>query len=80
VGKLGGVIATFAGLGILMIGFRPAFDEMLVVMNTTHQLSTIESLIWNSAPIAIILGLVVGSILLLAQRRDNRKEGGYSEW
>jgi len=80
VGKLGGILATFVGLGILMIGFRPAFDEMFAVMNTTKQLTTIESLVWEFVPIAMVLAVVVGSILVLAKRRDNQREGGETRW
>ena len=79
-GRLGGILATFVGLGILMIGFRPAFDEMFAVMNATKQLTTIESLVWEFVPIAMVLAVVVGSILVLAKRRDNRREGGETRW
>ena len=78
--KISGVLATFVGLGILMIGFRPAFDELFLVMNTTKQLTGIESIVWELVPIVLPLGAVVGGILLLARRRENRREGGETRW
>jgi len=76
VDKLGGVFATLLGIGILMVGFRPAWDVMYDMMNTTGTgLTNIEGMIWRFAPLAIILGAVVGGIIILAQRRGQQREG-----
>ena len=79
-GKLGEILGGFVMLGILFIGFRPAFDELFITMNTTKQLSTIESLIWGNIPVVMVAAAAVGGVLVLARRRSNRKEGGYTEW
>ena len=78
-GKLGGAVATLLGVGVLMIGFRPAWDAMYETMNVTG-LSNIESIIWKFAPIAIVLGAIVGGVLVLARRRDNQREDGETRW
>ena len=78
-GRLGGVLATFLGVGILMIGFRDAWDQVFTVMNTTTPLSNIESVLWQFAPIAIPVGAVIGGVVVLTRRRkpDN---GDTTEW
>ena len=79
-GKVGSALATILGVVIVMIGFRSGWDAIFDVMNTTSGLTDIESLVWRLAPIAIILGAVVGGVLLVGRRHNNRKEGGYTEW
>ena len=75
-GKLSGILVTFVGIAILMIGFRPAYDIMFETMNTTGSgLSNIESMVWRFAPVAIPIAAVVGGIIVLGRRRDNRREG-----
>ena len=72
-------MATFIGIGVIMIGFRDAWDQLFDVMNTTTTLSGLESIVWRFAPIAIPIAAVIGGILVLVRRRDNRREG-VSEW
>ena len=79
-GRIGGAVVVLLGVGVLMIGMRPAWDAMFGVMNTTSGLTSIESMVWRSLPIAIPVAAVVGSIIGLVRRHDNRKEGGYTEW
>lgn len=78
-GKLGGVLGTFVGIGILMIGMRDAWDEVFNVMNTTTTLSTFESIVWQLAPIAIPVGAVVGGIIVLT-RRSGPRDNDTTEW
>lgn len=78
-GRLGGVLGTFVGIGILMIGMRDAWDEVFNVMNTTTTLSTFESIVWQFAPIAIPVGAVVGGIIVLT-RRSGPRDNDTTEW
>lgn len=78
-GRLGGVLATFLGIGILMIGFRDAWDEVFIVMNTTSTLTDIESIVWRFAPIAIPVAAVVGGVIMLTRRRKP-DDGNTTEW
>ena len=74
--RLSGILATFLGIAILMIGFRPAYDIMFETMNTTGSgLSNIESMVWRFAPVAIPIAAIVGGIIVLGRRRSNRREG-----
>jgi len=76
VDRLSGILATFLGIAILMIGFRPAYDIMFETMNTTGSgLSNIESMVWRFAPVAIPIAAIVGGIIVLGRRRSNRREG-----
>lgn len=72
--RLGGVLATLVGFGIFMIAFRPMWDDMWDVMNTTSGLSTMESLVWEFVPLAIPIAVVVGSVILLVRRRTPRND------
>lgn len=78
-GKLGTVLGSFIGVGLLMIGMRDAWDEMYEVMNTTAGMTNIESIVWRFAPIAIPIAAVIGGVIVLVRRRDNRREG-FTEW
>jgi hypothetical protein len=78
-GKLGTVLGGFVGVGLLMIGMRDAWDEVYEVMNTTVGMTSIENLIWRFAPIAIPIAAVIGGVIVLVRRRDNRREG-FTEW
>jgi len=79
VGRLGGVLGTFLGIGILMIGFRDAWDDVYEVMNTTAGLTNIESIVWRFAPIAIPVAAVVGGVIILTRRRKP-DDGNTTEW
>lgn len=70
--RLGGILATFIGFGILMIAFRPMWNQVWDVMNTTTGLSNMESLVWESVPLAIPIAAVIGSVILLVRRRSPR--------
>ena len=78
-GKLGGALATFIGIGILMIGFRGAWDQLFDVMNTTSTLTGIESIVWRFAPIAIPIAAVVGAVIALT-RRKGPNDRNTTEW
>ena len=75
-GRLTDVLLGFAGVGVMMIGFRPAWDIMFDLMNTTGTgLTGMESIVWRFAPIAIPVAAVVGGIVLIGRKRDDRREG-----
>ena len=79
-GKIGGILITLVGVGILMIGFRPAWDVMYDMMNTTGSgLSGLESTVWRLAPIAIPVAAIIGGIVIIVRRDGNRREG-ISRW
>ena len=78
-GKLGSVLTTLVGVGILMIGFSDAWDEVFAVMNTTKTLSDMESIIWRFAPIAIPVAAVVGGVITLTRRR-RPEDRNTTEW
>ena len=73
--RIGGILATMVGIAILMIGFRPAWNQFFVVMNETSTLSNMESIVWRFAPVAIPIAFVVGSVIVLGRRRSQRREG-----
>lgn len=71
--RLGGFLLGAIVLGLLMWALKPSYDNLFDIMNSSVNLTNVESVAWRSMPLVIPAILFVILVLYLSGRIGKRR-------